>query len=114
MNNNAAMKVMMMDISSLDKIAQLYERFSNIDNEEKQSLLNFYESLKRHLKKHSKKHHQVYEHTNFAGSLVDPPDVEYFITGTEYPFKECAFDCEEVIKTFEELCDTMEKSYFEV
>jgi hypothetical protein len=98
----------------MDRIKNAFDQFASLELEEKELLLRLMDSLSAGLEKHSDKYHTKIKHVHFAGDLIDPPDVDEIITGTEYPFHEWAFDYKEIDKAFCALCDNMEQQYFEV
>ena len=97
-----------------DRIEEVEAKFKKLQLEEKELLMNLFDTLESVLKRHSDLYHIKHEHTIFAGDLVDPPHVEEVITGTEYPFTDCAFDYDDTDKAFNALCDNLEQQYFEV
>ena len=70
-------------------------------NEEKEALLDLYETLKSSLAAHSERYH-TRELERFGRSSKE------VITGTERPFNECPFEDKYVGKAFDRLCDVME------
>lgn len=84
------------------KIDWYKKEFINEDkDEDKEALLDFYETLKSSLAAHSERYH-TRERERFGGSSKE------VITGTERPFNDCAFEDKYVGKAFDHLCNVME------